>query len=304
MSDEPLAFASAAAFEAWLAEQHATSDGLWIKFARKASGIPTVVYAEAVEASLRYGWIDGQVKRLDDDHYVQRFTPRRARSRWSKINRAKAEALIASGAMEPAGLAEVERAKADGRWDAAYDAPSTATVPDDLRAALDRDRAASEFFETIDAQQPLRDPAPDPGGEEARDAGAQDREVRGDAEPRRDGSPAAPRGAVAAHLHLGAALAHRHQRREPLRERSTNSQLHCAQSLTRASRSGERSRSTAAMATATAGPAPPSPTRRDRRRQATSRNGPRAPLALMSSSAARLIAPGSCPACGSAVGSA
>ena len=151
MSDEQLAFESAAAFEAWLADQHAQSDGIWIMFAKKASGIPTVVYAEAVEASLRYGWIDGQVKRVDDDHYLQRFTPRRARSRWSKINCAKAEALIASGAMEPAGLAEVERAKADGRWEAAYDAPSTATVPDDLRAALDADRAAADFFETLDS---------------------------------------------------------------------------------------------------------------------------------------------------------
>ena len=151
MSEEPLAFASAEAFEAWLAKHHATSDGLWVKFAKKASGISTVVYAEAVEASLRHGWIDGQVRRLDDDHYVQRFTPRRARSRWSKINRAKAEALIAGGAMEPAGLAEVERARADGRWDAAYDAPSTATVPDDLRAALDADRAAAELFEALDS---------------------------------------------------------------------------------------------------------------------------------------------------------
>jgi uncharacterized protein YdeI (YjbR/CyaY-like superfamily) len=151
MNEEPIAFASAAAFEAWLAEQHATTDGLWVKFAKKASGIPTVVYAEAVEAALRHGWIDGQAKRLDDDFYLQRFTPRRARSKWSKINCAKAEALIASGAMEPAGLAEVERAKADGRWEAAYDAPSTATVPDDLRAALDRETAASEFFETIDS---------------------------------------------------------------------------------------------------------------------------------------------------------
>ena len=151
MSEDGLAFESAAAFEAWLAEQHAQSDGIWLRFAKKASGIPTVVYAEAVEASLRYGWIDGQVKRVDDDYYIQRFTPRRSRSRWSKINRAKAEALIASGAMEPAGLAEVERAQADGRWEAAYDAPSTATVPDDLRAALDRDRAASDFFDTLDA---------------------------------------------------------------------------------------------------------------------------------------------------------
>jgi uncharacterized protein YdeI (YjbR/CyaY-like superfamily) len=151
VSEAPLAFESAAAFEAWLAEHHASSDGIWIKFAKKASGIPTVVYPEAVEASLRYGWIDGQVKRLDDDFYVQRFTPRRARSRWSKINRAKVEALIARGAMEPAGLAEVDRAKADGRWDAAYDAPSTATVPDDLRAALDGDPAAARCFETLDA---------------------------------------------------------------------------------------------------------------------------------------------------------
>jgi uncharacterized protein YdeI (YjbR/CyaY-like superfamily) len=102
-----------------------------------------VVYAEAVEASLRYGWIDGQVKRVDEDYYVQRFTPRRARSRWSKINCAKAEALIASGAMEPDGLAEVERAKADGRWDAAYDAPSTATVPEDLPPTAPRGAVAA-----------------------------------------------------------------------------------------------------------------------------------------------------------------
>ena len=111
-----------------------------------------MVYKEAVHEALRYGWIDGHTKRVDDDWYIQRFTPRRARSRWSKINCAKAEALIASGAMQPAGLAEVERAKADGRWEAAYDAPSTATVPDDLRAALDRDPAASELFEKLDSQ--------------------------------------------------------------------------------------------------------------------------------------------------------
>jgi uncharacterized protein YdeI (YjbR/CyaY-like superfamily) len=144
-------FATAPAWEAWLAEHHADSDGVWVKFAKKASGIPTVVYAEAVHEALRYGWIDGHTKRLDDDYYIQRFTPRRARSRWSKINCAKAEALIASGAMQPAGLAEVERAKADGRWEAAYDGPSTATVPDDLRAALDGDQKASELFERLDS---------------------------------------------------------------------------------------------------------------------------------------------------------
>ena len=100
--------------------------------------------------ALAYGWIDGHTKGIDDRHYRQRYTPRRARSKWSKINRTKAEALIARGAMEPAGLAEVERAKADGRWDAAYDSPRTALVPDDLRAALDADPAASAFFEQLD----------------------------------------------------------------------------------------------------------------------------------------------------------
>jgi uncharacterized protein YdeI (YjbR/CyaY-like superfamily) len=151
VTDDGTPFASAAEWEAWLEEHHADSDGIWVKFAKKGSGIPTVVYKEAVHEALRYGWIDGHTKRVDDDYYIQRFTPRRARSRWSKINCAKAEALIASGAMQPAGLAEVERAKADGRWEAAYDAPSTATVPDDLRAALDNDAKASAFFETLDA---------------------------------------------------------------------------------------------------------------------------------------------------------
>ena len=150
MSAEPLAFADQAAWRAWLAEHHASSDGVWIKFAKKASGIPTVVYAEAVEESLIHGWIDGQVKRVDDHFYMQRFTPRRAQSRWSKINCAKAEKLIAEGRMHPAGLAEVERAKADGRWDRAYDSPTTATVPDDLRAALDAEPAAAKLFEDLD----------------------------------------------------------------------------------------------------------------------------------------------------------
>jgi uncharacterized protein YdeI (YjbR/CyaY-like superfamily) len=152
VSEQPtLAFASEEDWRAWLAEHHDASDGIWIKFAKKGSGIPTVVYKEAVQVALAYGWIDGQAKSVDDRHYLQRFTPRRARSRWSKINREKAERMIERGEMEPAGLAEVERAKADGRWDAAYDAPSMATVPDDLRAALDREPAASEFFETLDA---------------------------------------------------------------------------------------------------------------------------------------------------------
>ena len=149
MSD-PVPFTDQAAWRAWLAENHAASDGVWIKFAKKGSGIPTVVYAEAVEESLIHGWIDGQVKRVDDDFYMQRFTPRRAQSRWSKINRAKAEKLIADGRMHPAGLAEVERAKADGRWERAYDSPTTATVPADLQAALDASPAAAKLFAELD----------------------------------------------------------------------------------------------------------------------------------------------------------
>jgi uncharacterized protein YdeI (YjbR/CyaY-like superfamily) len=104
-----------------------------------------------VELGLCHGWIDGQAKRLDDDHYLQKFTPRRARSKWSKINREKAERLIAEGHMRPAGLREVERAKEDGRWDEAYDPPTTATVPEDFQAALDAEPAALEFFESLGA---------------------------------------------------------------------------------------------------------------------------------------------------------
>jgi uncharacterized protein YdeI (YjbR/CyaY-like superfamily) len=152
MSEQPeLAFASQDEWRAWLAEHHADSDGVWIRFAKKASGIPTVVYAEALEVALAYGWIDGQVKSIDERWYRQRWTPRRARSKWSKINRAAAERMIERGEMQPAGLAEVERAKADGRWAAAYDAPTTAAVPDDLRSALDADPAAARFFESLDS---------------------------------------------------------------------------------------------------------------------------------------------------------
>jgi uncharacterized protein YdeI (YjbR/CyaY-like superfamily) len=146
-----IAFASQAGWEAWLAEEHARSDGLWLKFARKGSGIDSVTYPEAVESALRYGWIDGQVKRVDDQHYLQRFTPRRTRSRWSRINREKATALIEQGRMQPAGLREVERAQADGRWDAAYEPPSTATVPDDLQRALDANDPARTFFAGLDS---------------------------------------------------------------------------------------------------------------------------------------------------------
>jgi uncharacterized protein YdeI (YjbR/CyaY-like superfamily) len=151
VDDEALPFESPAAWEAWLSEHHESSDGIWIKFAKRASGIPSVTYKEVLPIALAHGWIDGQVKRIDDDWYRQRWTPRRARSVWSKINRAAAEAMIERGEMKPAGLREVERAKADGRWERAYDSPKTAEVPDDLRAALDTDAAAAEFFAGLDA---------------------------------------------------------------------------------------------------------------------------------------------------------
>ena len=112
----------------------------------------TVSYAEALDIALCFGWIDGQKGALDDAYWLQKFTPRRERSRWSKVNRDKATALIEQGRMRPAGLAEVERARGDGRWDAAYDSPSTAAVPPDLQRALDADPQAAAFFETINSQ--------------------------------------------------------------------------------------------------------------------------------------------------------
>jgi uncharacterized protein YdeI (YjbR/CyaY-like superfamily) len=145
-------FASRDAWEAGLEGQHATSEGLWLKFAKKGSGLETVTYDQAVDVALRYGWIDDQVRRFDEDYYLQRFSPRRPRSKWSKINRKKATELIERGEMKPAGLREVERAKADGRWDAAYDAPSTAVVPDDLRRDLEKNDTAREFFSELDGR--------------------------------------------------------------------------------------------------------------------------------------------------------
>jgi uncharacterized protein YdeI (YjbR/CyaY-like superfamily) len=149
---ETRSFGSAAEWEAWLRANHASAPGVWLRFARKGSGVASVTYMEALQEALRFGWIDGQTRSVDEAWYEQRFTPRRARSIWSKRNRGFAEALIEAGRMEPAGLREVERARADGRWDAAYDAPSTATVPDDLRAALDASPEAAAFFATLKGQ--------------------------------------------------------------------------------------------------------------------------------------------------------
>jgi len=148
-----LPFASRAEWAVWLERNHGAEDGVWVKFAKKASGIPTVTYDEALEVALCYGWIDGLVRRLDDDFYLQRFTPRRTRSKWSKRNRDRALALIERGEMRPAGLAEIERAQADGRWEAAYDSPSTITVPDDLQRALDERPGAAQAFAALGRQE-------------------------------------------------------------------------------------------------------------------------------------------------------
>jgi uncharacterized protein YdeI (YjbR/CyaY-like superfamily) len=144
-----LAFADLAAWEAWLEAQPADSAGVWVKFAKKGAGVPSVSKPEAIEAALRHGWIDGQLKPFDDAWWLTRFTPRGPRSKWSQVNCAKAEALIAEGRMRPSGLAEVERARADGRWDAAYAPQSKAEVPDDLQRALDANPRAAAFFATL-----------------------------------------------------------------------------------------------------------------------------------------------------------
>jgi uncharacterized protein YdeI (YjbR/CyaY-like superfamily) len=148
---ETLTFADVEAWGRWLAANHASSPGIRLKIAKKGCPEASVTYAEAVEVSLAWGWIDGQKGAIDDWWWLQRFTPRGPRSPWSKINRDKALALIASGAMKAPGLAEVERAKRDGRWDAAYASQSRAVVPPDLAAALAANRRAARFFETLEA---------------------------------------------------------------------------------------------------------------------------------------------------------
>ena len=147
--DNPEFFDSPAAFEKWLEKNAESADEVWIRMAKKSSGIPSLDWAGAVEVALCFGWIDGVMKRIDDQFHVQRFTPRRPRSNWSKVNCGKVEQLIAEGRMRPRGLAEIEKAKADGRWDAAYDGPATATVPDDLAVAL-KAAGARKAFDALD----------------------------------------------------------------------------------------------------------------------------------------------------------
>lgn len=145
-------FASAAEWERWLEDNHAGSEGVWIKMAKKGSGIDSVHYPEVLESALCFGWIDGRREPLDERYFLQRFTPRRPRSRWSRINREKAERLIADGRMRPDGLGEVERARTDGRWEAAYEGQKRSTVPDDLQRELDARPGAKAFFLQLNGQ--------------------------------------------------------------------------------------------------------------------------------------------------------
>jgi uncharacterized protein YdeI (YjbR/CyaY-like superfamily) len=148
---EVVSFADAPAWSTWLAAHHASSVGVWLKIAKKGTKGTSVSYAEALEIAIAWGWIDGQKGKLDDTWWLQRFTPRGPKSIWSKINRQKALGLIEAGTMKPAGLAEVERAKKDGRWEAAYDSQSRSAVPPDLEKALAANPRAAAFFETLEA---------------------------------------------------------------------------------------------------------------------------------------------------------
>jgi uncharacterized protein YdeI (YjbR/CyaY-like superfamily) len=145
-----LHFPDQAAFEAWLEAEHATAPGVYVKLAKKGAGVPSVTYAELVESCLCFGWIDGRSNRLDEKFYLQRLTPRRARSVWSQKNVDAVEALTLAGRMRPAGLAAVNAARADGRWERAYAGSATITVPDDLAAALAAEPAAQKEFEALD----------------------------------------------------------------------------------------------------------------------------------------------------------
>jgi uncharacterized protein YdeI (YjbR/CyaY-like superfamily) len=142
-------FASSADWEEWLKEHHADTSGVWIKFAKKDSGITSLNYAQALDGALCYGWIDGQSKSIDDVYYLQKFTSRRPKSIWSKRNVGKVAELIKAGKMQPAGQAAIDAAKADGRWDQAYDSPSNVTIPPDFQKELDRHPKAKAFYETL-----------------------------------------------------------------------------------------------------------------------------------------------------------
>lgn len=151
MKQDPpiLFFADDTAWESWLADHYDMQTGVWLKFAKKSSGIPSLNYAEALDVGLCYGWIDGQTRSVDETYYLQKFTPRRPKSTWSKVNVGKVEALIAAGKMRAPGQAQIDAAKADGRWDNAYESQATATIPDDFAAALAKNEKAQAFYDTL-----------------------------------------------------------------------------------------------------------------------------------------------------------
>ena len=147
-----VSFESSAQFNRWLSAKHASSRGIWLRLTKKTSGLASVSYQEALDVAIAWGWIDGQLKPLDDKAWLRKFVPRGPRSMWSKINRDKALRLIAARQMQPAGLEQVERAKRDGRWQGAYDSSSNAKVPTDLAQALEQSPRAAAFFKTLEAR--------------------------------------------------------------------------------------------------------------------------------------------------------
>ncbi|NUS74317.1 MAG: OmdA domain containing protein [Corynebacteriales bacterium] len=149
MPQAPFMFSNAAEWESWLAANHSSAPEIWLKIAKKGSGATSVTLADALDTALCYGWIDSHRKALDDSFYLQRYSPRSPKGFWSKVNVAKAEALIAAGRMRPSGLAAIDAARRDGRWDGAYEAQSAVTVPDDLRAALEDNPSAQAAFDQL-----------------------------------------------------------------------------------------------------------------------------------------------------------
>ncbi|WP_284332574.1 YdeI/OmpD-associated family protein [Dyella flagellata] len=152
MTEPHLSFATQKDWENWLAKNEGTSTGTWLRLAKKSAKQPTLTYAQALESALCYGWIDGQKQAESEEYWLQRFTRRSAKSIWSKINKDKAEALIAAGRMRPPGMQEIDKAKQDGRWEMAYTSASNSTVPDDLQVALDANPVASKFFATLNSR--------------------------------------------------------------------------------------------------------------------------------------------------------
>ncbi|VWB89935.1 YdeI/OmpD-associated family protein [Burkholderia lata] len=152
MTECALTFASQIEWESWLGQNGSTSTGAWLRLAKKGSEQQTVTYKQALESALCHGWIDGQKRAESEQYWLQRFTPRTAKSIWSKLNKDRAEALIATGRMHPSGMCEIEKARKDGRWEAAYTSASNSIVPDDLQAALDANPGAGKFFATLNSR--------------------------------------------------------------------------------------------------------------------------------------------------------